>query len=115
MSRLEVLEKLVIPSMTPVEGKEYEGEVYLPEDPGLKAIIESNQRLKKDDRLVVSWKTEDATETVLDHKVTLIEEENSVQFFVGKNFIAPGVVTADYEVTRGDMIFRSKKLIIMVK
>jgi hypothetical protein len=115
MSTLEVLEKLVIPSMTPVEGQEYEGEVSVPEAPGLKAIVESNQRLKKDDRLVVKWKTQAATHTVLDHKVTLIEEDNSVQFFVGNTVIARGVAIADYEVTRGNMILRSKPLIVLVK
>ncbi|MHC8387920.1 hypothetical protein ACYZTM_07780 [Pseudomonas sp. MDT2-39-1] len=115
MSTHELLSKLVIPSMKPVEGQEYEGEVSVPTEPGLRAFIESGQGLKTGDHVVVEWKSTTSTQTVFDHKVTAIEEENPVHFYVLKSFVLAGLATIRYEVTRGDMIFRSEHLVILVK
>ncbi|KAA0975138.1 hypothetical protein [Pseudomonas sp. ANT_J28] len=115
MSTLEVLEKLTIPSMTPVEGQEYEGEVSLPSAPGLRASVPGKQGLSEGDHLEVVWITKAGTETVFTHEITEIEEVNPVHFYVKETFITPGLVTTFYEVVRDDRIWRSKPLIIMVK
>ncbi|WP_309674266.1 hypothetical protein [Pseudomonas sp.] len=115
MSTLEVLEKLTIPSMTPVEGQEYEGEVSLSSAPGLRASVPGKQGLSEGDHLEVVWITNAGTETVFTHEITVIEEVNPVHFYVKETFITPGLVTTFYEVVRDDRIWRSKPLIIMVK
>lgn len=115
MSTLEVLKKLDIPSMTPVDGQEYEGEVSLPGAPGLRASVPGEQGLSEGDRLEVVWITKTSTEIVFTHTITKIEEINPVHFYVKETFITPGLVTTFYEVFRDDRIWRSKPLIIMVK
>lgn len=115
MSTLEMLEKLTIPSMTPIEGQEYEGEVSLPSAPGLRALVPGNQGLSEGDYLEVVWITKAGIATVFTHEITEIEEVNPVHFYVKETFITPGLVTTFYKVVRDDRTWHSPPLIIMVK
>ena len=115
MSTLEVLEKLVIPDMKPVDGQDYDGEVSLPGAPGLRALVPGKQGLNEGDRLEVIWITKADTKIVFTHTITKIEETNPVHFYVKETFITRGMVTTFYEVFKGDRIFRSKPLIVLVK
>jgi hypothetical protein len=90
--KLDVWEKLKIPSMTPAPG--YDGQVDEPSGAGLPAQVSGGQGYEAEDHLQVFFNTV----RVVNRDITDDEVEKGVSFNIEKKFVTEGVYTVKYRI-----------------